>query len=93
MFTSALNISGAAPDDYRWGARIGGDKAPQRKLEILEGLHWWIASIFRGLFPQNEMPCKHDWASDVAIAHSKKDCTSFIRLLGKRQAVSEAKRW
>lgn len=61
------------------------------KLEILEGLHWWIASIFRGLFPQNEMPCKHDWASHVAIAHTKKDCRSFIHLLGKKRAVSEAK--
>lgn len=50
------------------------------------GLHWWIASIFRALFPQNGMPRKHDWASDVATLHTKKDCGSFIHLLSKRQA-------
>lgn len=59
-----------------------------RKLEMLGGLHWWIASIFRALFPHNEMPCKHDWASDVATSHTKKDCRSFIHLLSKRKAGS-----
>lgn len=77
-------------DDYKWGAWIGSNKAPTRNhtenWKCWGGLHWWIASIFRALFPQNGMPRKHDWASDVATLHTKKDCGSFIHLLSKRQA-------
>lgn len=71
--------------------RQGACRKSQGKLQMLGGLHWWIASIFRGQFPQNEMQHKHDWASVVATLHTKKDCRSFIHLLSKRLAVSEAR--